>query len=135
MKIWPVIERALNADGTCVMISVVRAEGSTPREAGARLIVTPQGFHGTIGGGTLEWKALATAQAMLGKPAAVRLLDQSLGPDLGQCCGGRVKLAIEAFDQTSLTAAKALAAREVEGSFEITGRISGLGITERFGEA
>ena len=135
MKIWPVIERALNVDGTCVMISVVKAEGSTPREEGARLIVTSQGFHGTIGGGTLEWKALATAQAMLGKPAAVRVIDQSLGPDLGQCCGGRVKLTIEAFDHTSKSAVKALAAREAEGQFEITGRIPGLGITERFGEA
>ena len=54
MKIWPVIERALDAHGTCVMISVVRAEGSTPREQGARIIVTPQGFHGTIGGGCGE---------------------------------------------------------------------------------
>lgn len=135
MKIWPVIERALNADGTCVMISVVKAEGSTPREEGARLIVTPQGFHGTIGGGTLEWKALATAQAMLGKPAALRVIDQSLGPDLGQCCGGRVKLAIEAFDQTSLAAVKDLAAREAKGPFEITSRIAGLGIAEKFGEA
>ena len=135
MKIWPVIERALVAHGTCVMISVVKAEGSTPREEGARLVVTPQGFYGTIGGGTLEWKALATAQAMLGKPAAVRIIDQSLGPDLGQCCGGRVKLAIEAFDHTSMPGVKALAARETEGPFEITGRIPGLGITEKFGEA
>ena len=135
MKIWPVIERALNAHGTCVMISVVKAEGSTPREEGARLIVTLQGFHGTIGGGTLEWKALALAQAMLGKPAALRLIDQSLGPDLGQCCGGRVKLAVEAFDHTSMSAVKALAEREAEGPFEIQGRILGFGITEKFGEA
>ena len=135
MRIWPVIERALVAHGTSVMISVVSAQGSTPREAGARLIVTPQGFHGTIGGGTLEWKALATAQAMLGKSAAVRIIDQSLGPDLGQCCGGRVKLAIEAFDHASLPTVIALAARETEGPFEISGRIPGLGITEKFGEA
>ncbi len=135
MKIWPVIERALNAHGTCVMISVVSAQGSTPREAGARMIVTPLGFHGTIGGGTLEWKALATAQAMLCKPAALRVIDQSLGPDLGQCCGGRVKLAIEAFDHTRMSAVKNFAERETEGSFEIIGRIPGLGITEKFGEA
>ena len=133
MKVWPVIQGALNAHGTCVMVSVIRAEGSTPREEGARMIVTPLGFHGTIGGGTLEWKALAAAQAMLGKPAATRIVKQSLGPDLGQCCGGRVKLAIEAFDIDSLPAAAVFAAREGEGPFDVTGRIAGLEITEHFG--
>jgi xanthine dehydrogenase accessory factor len=133
MKIWPVVERALSAHGTCVMIAVVRAQGSTPREEGARMIVTPQGFHGTIGGGALEWKALAMAQAMLGKPVATRLVDQSLGPDLGQCCGGRVKLAIEAFDRSSLPVVERFAARELQGSFEISGRIAGLDVSERFG--
>lgn len=134
MKIWPVIERALDAHGTCVMISVVRAEGSTPREQGARIIVTPQGFHGTIGGGTLEWKALAMAQSMLGKPAATRLVDQSLGPDLGQCCGGRVKLSIEAFDRGQLPAIADFSAREKAGLFDMRGRIPGVDVIERFGE-
>lgn len=134
MKIWPVIERTLTAQGTCVMVSVVLAEGSVPREEGARMIVTPKGFHGTIGGGTLEWKALATAQAMLGKPAATRIITQSLGPDLGQCCGGRVKLAIETFDRTSLDAVRVLSEREAEGSFTVTSRIPGFPITEAFGE-
>lgn len=134
MKIWPVIERALNAHGTCVMVSVVLAEGSVPREEGARMIVTPEGFHGTIGGGTLEWKALAAAQAMLGGPAATRIIKQSLGPDLGQCCGGRVKLAVEAFDRASLAAVEDLAKRESVGVFKITNRITGLLNTESFGE-
>jgi xanthine/CO dehydrogenase XdhC/CoxF family maturation factor len=35
MKVWPVIERALLAQGTCAMVSVVLAEGSVPREEGA----------------------------------------------------------------------------------------------------
>ena len=30
-----------------------------------RMVVTPEGYHGTIGGGALEWQAIATAQAML----------------------------------------------------------------------
>ncbi len=134
MKVWPVIERAIATQGTCVMVSVVLAEGSVPREEGARMIVTAEGFHGTIGGGTLEWKALAAAQAMLGKPAATRIITQSLGPDLGQCCGGRVKLAIEAFDRASLEIVQELAAREQAGPFTVTNRIPGLSITETFGE-
>ena len=134
MKVWPVMARALEEHGTVVLVSVVRAEGSTPREVGARMIVTPAGFHGTIGGGTLEWKALARAQAMLGRPAAVTTMTQSLGPDLGQCCGGRVTLAFEAFDPVGAAAVARLAAREAEGPFEIVNRIPGVPLTEQFGE-
>ena len=135
MKVWPLIERALATHGTCVMVSVIATEGSTPREVGARMAVTPQGFHGTIGGGTLEWKALATAQAMLGKPQTVRTMVQSLGPELGQCCGGRVKLVFEAFTRANLSAVRELAAREEQGIFEVTNRIAGIPLTEQFGES
>jgi xanthine dehydrogenase accessory factor len=116
------------------MVSVIKAEGSVPREEGARMVVTPQGFHGTIGGGTLEWKALAEAQRLLGKPGAVKMLTQSLGPDLGQCCGGRVTLAIENFSTASLAVVSDFAAREEQGPFTLTGRL-GSNVTERFGEA
>ncbi len=134
MKVWPVIERVLEAHGTCALVSVTGTQGSSPRETGARMIVTPEGFHGTIGGGTLEWKALAVAQSLLDKPRAVKTVDQSLGPDLGQCCGGRVKLAIESFGRAELDEVRALARREEQGPFDITGRIPGLAITEHFGE-
>ena len=133
MKVWNQISRALEAHGTCAMVSVVKAEGSVPREQGARMVVTPEGFHGTIGGGTLEWKALAEAQRLLGKPRAVKMLTQSLGPDLGQCCGGRVSLAIESFGMGDLAEARERAAREDSGPFVVTGRLPA--ITERFGEA
>lgn len=135
MKVWPLIERALDADGACAMVSVVRAEGSVPREQGARMIVTREGFHGSIGGGTLEWRALAMAQGLLGKPRAVRLVSQALGPDLGQCCGGRVQLAIESFDRSNAQEVTALARREDQGPFEMRGRLPGLETVERFGES
>ncbi len=88
---------ALEQQGCCVWVEVVGAEGSTPREVGAAMLVTPQGFAGSIGGGTLEWQAMAEAQAMLGKPRASRTVTKSLGPDLGQCCGGRVTLRLQSF--------------------------------------
>ena len=134
MKVWPTILAALERHGTAVMVTVAAAEGSTPREEGARLIVTPEGFHGTIGGGTLEWKALAAAQSALGKPAGVSFSSHALGPDLGQCCGGRVKLATEVFDRAALESVRGLAAREEAGPFEIAGRVPGLAIAEHFGE-
>jgi xanthine dehydrogenase accessory factor len=135
MKTWGLIARALEGHGTCALVSVVRAEGSVPREEGARMVVTPDGFHGTIGGGTLEWKALAEAQRLLGKPRAVKMLTQSLGPDLGQCCGGRVTLAVESFDQAALPEVRAFAAREEAGPFTLTGRLPGPETMEYFGEA
>jgi xanthine dehydrogenase accessory factor len=132
MKVWGLIARTLERQGICALVSVVRAEGSVPREEGARMVVSRDGFHGTIGGGTLEWKALAEAQRLLGQRAQVKMLTQSLGPDLGQCCGGRVTLAIECFDSSSLAQAVELAAREAGGPFTLTNRLPG--IVESFGE-
>ena len=131
MSVWTLIARTLEAQGTCAMVSVTRAEGSVPREEGARMVVTRDGFHGTIGGGTLEWKALAEAQRLLGKQPQAKMLTQSLGPDLGQCCGGRVTLAIECFDASSLTQARELAEREQAGPFTLSNRLPG--IMESFG--
>jgi len=92
----------LAAQVPAVMVTVQKAEGSTPREAGAQMLVTPEGYHGTIGGGTLEWLALAEAQSLLGKAQSIRTLTKSLGPDLGQCCGGRVTLRIETLTQACM---------------------------------
>jgi xanthine dehydrogenase accessory factor len=114
MNVWSKILAALEAHGTCALVTVILAEGSTPREEGAQMVVTPQGYHGSIGGGTLEWHAMAEAQALLGKPASHKIIRKTLGPDLGQCCGGRVELRIESFDHASLTQALENAAAFVE---------------------
>ena len=135
MKVWSHIVKALEAHGTCAMVSVVKVEGSAPREAGARIVVTSLGFHGTIGGGTLEWHAIAKAQALLGKPTQHKLSSHSLGPDLGQCCGGRVQLVTEVFARSDIPAAKSVAAREALGPFTLTGRILEPDFVEQFGDS
>lgn len=117
MKPWALIKAALEAHGTCAMISVLRADGSAPREAGSRMILTPDGFHGTIGGGALEWRALAAAQGLLGKKHAVLRTKHSLGPDLGQCCGGRVELLTEVFDRSGLAEVSRWTDQESRASF------------------
>ena len=118
MKTWSTILKSVENHGTAVMVTVVRVEGSSPREEGACMIVTPEGFHGTIGGGTLEWKAMAAAQKALGRPAGKSPAQYSLGPDLGQCCGGRVTLLTEIFDASSLPQLVELAERESKGAFD-----------------
>ena len=135
MKAWGHITKALETHGTCAMVSVVSVEGSAPREVGARIVVTPLGFHGTIGGGTLEWQAIAKAQAQLGKPSQHKLSSHSLGPDLGQCCGGRVKLVTEVFAMNDLADAKGFAAREEKGVFAVSGRILEPDFVEQFGDS
>ena len=135
MKVWVHIVKTLEAHGTCAMISVVKVEGSAPREAGARIVVTPLGFHGTIGGGTLEWHAIAKAQALLGKPTQHRLSAHSLGPDLGQCCGGRVQLVTEVFSANDLAEARGFATQEEKGIFAVSGRILAPDFSEQFGDS
>jgi xanthine dehydrogenase accessory factor len=88
---------AMTAMSACVVVRVVKAEGSTPREVGAVMLVTQDGFKGSIGGGTLEWQAMAEAQAMLSEAKTTKQMHKHLGPDMGQCCGGRVTLFFESF--------------------------------------
>ncbi|WP_226015831.1 xanthine dehydrogenase accessory protein XdhC [Novosphingobium sp. FKTRR1] len=85
------------------MISVLASEGSAPRGAGTRMLVTAETPFGTIGGGQLEFRAIEQARAILSQPAgAWRVQDYPLGPLLGQCCGGRVRLLVEHLDPARL---------------------------------
>lgn len=114
MNIWAKAATILQSGSPCVMVEVTKAEGSTPREAGAKMLVTPRGFSGTIGGGTLEWRAMAEAQAMLGRPGITRTIVRALGPDLGQCCGGRVSLNLQSLTAADVEQVKAMAESEIE---------------------
>ena len=85
------------------LVSVLATEGSAPREAGTRMLVTRDHLRGTIGGGALEHQAVAQARAILAQPpGAWRVQDYPLGPLLGQCCGGRVRLLVEHVDPAAL---------------------------------
>jgi xanthine dehydrogenase accessory factor len=80
-------------------VTVAIVEGSGPREAGARMLVTAAGLAGTVGGGHLELRAIEIARAMLHDGRARHFERFALGPSLGQCCGGVVHLAFELADQ------------------------------------
>ena len=85
--------------GEVVAIEIVSAEGSTPRETGTWMLANADGgTHRTIGGGRLEHDAVAAARAMLREGAEERELDVALGPEIGQCCGGRVRLRLRHCD-------------------------------------
>jgi len=74
------------------LVKITKTEGSTPRDAGTIMLVTDSAEYGTIGGGNLEFAAIETAQVALRKGHKTQTLDYILGPDVEQCCGGRVEL-------------------------------------------
>ena len=136
----------LASAGPLALVEVAGTKGSTPRETGAFMLVSPAAIHGTIGGGQLEYMAIDKARQMLRNlpsspplltpplkgegganvaesPSPLRggvrgggnatdvadgmridvhevcaTLDIPLGPEIGQCCGGRVEVAITPVD-------------------------------------
>lgn len=115
MTVWAQILAAVERHGACALVTVAATRGSAPRDEGARMVVTPEGFHGTIGGGALEWRAIAAAQSLLARGAGQRRTSHALGPELGQCCGGHVDLLTEVFDYSSLDLLRERAAQDCDG--------------------
>lgn len=74
-----------------VLIEITQAKGSTPREEGTFMLVAENTIWGTIGGGQFEYMAIDNARAML-SGGGETMMDIPLGPEIGQCCGGRTKL-------------------------------------------
>ena len=84
-----------------VLVSVDSFVGSTPREPGAKMIVTAERQYGTIGGGNLEFQACLIARDQLQRGADDGVQRFPLGAGLGQCCGGLVNLMFERLTETS----------------------------------
>lgn len=102
------------------LVTLTDVQGSAPRDAGARMLVWADGQHDTIGGGNLEFMVVREAQNFLahrrpaseeprrgeshagedaGGPSGIER-DYPLGPILGQCCGGKVRVRIERLDES-----------------------------------
>lgn len=115
------LEAFLAAWPEVALVEVREAKGSTPREAGAWMLVSPGAIFGTIGGGQLEFMAIGEARELLKKAAEAgrqvrggdegeengAILDIPLGPEIGQCCGGRVEVGIALADDELRAAALA----------------------------
>lgn len=100
---WRDMLRQMAPRQATAMVSVLATEGSAPRGAGTRMLVTHGAHHGTIGGGKLEFQATQQAREILAQPVGCwRIQDYPLGPLLGQCCGGRVRLLVEHVDPARL---------------------------------
>ena len=84
------------------LATVVRTEGSTPREAGAKMVVTVDGtILGTVGGGCGESRVRSAAMRCMVATEAPELLEVDLtlskeGDD-SDVCGGRMWVLLEPF--------------------------------------
>lgn len=88
-----------------VCVTLVQAVGSTPQDAGSKMLVTAAGLSsGTVGGGKVEHKALEYARQMLTRPANQsppnELVEWNLKRDVGMTCGGSVKLFFETYNHS-----------------------------------
>ncbi|SCM70542.1 Xanthine dehydrogenase accessory protein XdhC [uncultured Pleomorphomonas sp.] len=132
-EVFAPLHRLVARDGVAALVTVVGAKGSTPREAGARMVVSADGaISGTIGGGRLELDAMerAIAAQHAGRDGSERL-DLALGPSIGQCCGGAVSVMIETFTAARLDAVARLAEAEAKGPFQTSATCVGNGPIDR----
>ena len=97
-EVFQEIQRALKDGVPVVLATVAATRGSTPRRAGARMLVRPDGsFCGTIGGGSAEAEVRAAAREVLdaGLPrlVTVDLAEPTEAED--RICGGVMEVFIE----------------------------------------
>lgn len=93
------IRGGLDRMGRAVLVMVTEAHGSTPREAGAVMLVGQASAEGTIGGGTVEHRAIGIARDMLAGGRLQAEVNFPLGPAMDQCCGGHLTVAFAVLDQ------------------------------------
>jgi len=87
---------AANPDAIACELTAVR--GSSPREQGTFMLVGPDAIFGTIGGGALEYMVIEHARRLIAEGRAEAAMDVPLGPEIGQCCGGRVSVVLRHAD-------------------------------------
>ena len=87
---------------------VISVRGSAPRELGANMLISENQIWNTIGGGSLELEVMEQARRLI-KDVGLKVegtnrkvLNLALGPDMGQCCGGNVKVLLEILSQSDI---------------------------------
>jgi xanthine dehydrogenase accessory factor len=128
----PTLTRFLDRESTVARVVVTDARGSTPREPGAFMLVGPDGVEGSIGGGRLEWEAIAAARTLLADPdIPARVNKVVLAADVGQCCGGVVSVWLEKFTRADLPVLRAAADAGARGRAVLVSEVTGGGIRRR----
>jgi len=94
------LEEAGRAGRRCALATVVETRGSSPRKAGAKMLVCADGtLVGTVGGGCGEAEVLGAARRILdgGEAETVRVeLTRDLHSTSPGVCGGTMEIFVEA---------------------------------------
>jgi xanthine dehydrogenase accessory factor len=90
-----ILRSFLTANPATIVAELTAVRGSSPREAGTFMLISPDAQTGTIGGGALEYMVIDRARQVLRDGEHGDSLDIPLGPEIGQCCGGRVDVALK----------------------------------------
>lgn len=88
----------LSREPASILVEVTGVTGSAPRDTDAWMLVSERAIFATIGGGQLEYMAIDQARRALRSRLAAEPMNVPLGPEIGQCCGGRVGLAFTALN-------------------------------------
>ncbi|MCF6321071.1 MAG: xanthine dehydrogenase accessory protein XdhC [Rhizobiaceae bacterium] len=86
------IDEALTGNEEFFLVEVLETKGSTPRDAGALMMVGTDEIHGTIGGGSAEWVAVRTVRGFIDGEKFINQQTITLGPEIDQCCGGVIEV-------------------------------------------
>lgn len=78
-----------------VVVTVTEASGSAPGKPGAKMIVTADSTHDTVGGGRVENAAIQRARELIGSTAGPESVHYDVVQDLGMSCGGSMTLMFE----------------------------------------
>jgi len=109
-----ILQEHIRSGYATILVTLATAKGSTPRNVGSHLLVTEKGIIGSIGGGTLEYRAVNRARQLLKEEQPQpEILDLPLGPELAQCCGGRVTVLLSPLSQKDTEWLQALTGPEV----------------------
>mgnify|MGYP001051960880 FL=1 len=111
-RLFTTLLQELDSGHSAVLCGIVASRGSTPRGAGAKMLVLDDGDTiGTIGGGAVEYRAAQMAVELLGKKES-RFESYRLAPgdvaDVGMICGGDVRVYFQYFDPADREARAAL---------------------------
>jgi xanthine dehydrogenase accessory factor len=93
----------LAANPDAIVCELTSVRGSSPREQGTFMLVGRTDLFGTIGGGALEYMVIEHARRLIANGQAEEAMDVPLGPEIGQCCGGRVEVRLRYADVAERT--------------------------------
>ena len=96
-------EHFIKTEKDIALIELITVKGSSPREVGAWMLVSPQKCLNTIGGGVLEFSMVAEAKKMMEDRRKDNLSFKSnLNPKFYQCCGGVVSCQISTVTKSTM---------------------------------